>query len=140
MKLTGEWSIDEAYRIKIFNIKRGTWMRSYKMMRKQLQPCIIPHHYSSLSILNQLQATLVLLLNDSKNLCVLQLEREGCEVAKDYQGEVDHTRGNKKIKTNLMYEVIFSNCCSTKAVSNINKSWQSPSCQTLERNKEISHH
>lgn len=45
----------KAYRIKISNIKRGIRKRFFKMIWKQLHPCIIPHHHNSLSIFSQLQ-------------------------------------------------------------------------------------
>jgi hypothetical protein len=34
-----------------------------------------------------------------------------------------------------MYKVIFNNCWSTKAIPNINKSWQSTGCQALKNFK-----
>lgn len=62
--------------MKIFNIKRGVRIGSFKMMRKQLHPCIITHHQNSLSILSQLQVGHILYLHDNKKSGVYHWNKE----------------------------------------------------------------
>lgn len=49
-----EMRLNKAYRMKIFNIKWGIGKCFLKMIRKQLHPCVIPHHHYTFSILNKL--------------------------------------------------------------------------------------
>lgn len=94
------------------------------MIREQLRPCIIAHHHYSLSILNQLQVGHILDLHNGKS------NKQNNLTPRKPNYPINMCKRNQK--PNLMYKVIFNNCWSTEAIPNINKSWQSTSCQALK--------